>query len=311
VPTFQLPLTLSVVIPTKNGGAMFKQLATHLRWQRERFGFDVLVVDSGSTDETVACAIAHGFRVHEIPADQYGHGKTRNLAMRLVTSDIVCLLTQDVLPCTPDWPEVFVSHFVRDASVAGVLGRQVPRSADTAEMHFVSVNYPATPHRYDPVPGGHAPSFRRVVFSHAFAAVRREVALSRPYIDDIPVSEDQVWAKMVTASSWAIVYEPRAEALHGHRYTLGGLFRRSFLIGRAGAPFGLLDNLSFAVGMQVLRNEMTFFVRHGHAHWLPWVICYEFVRWLGFQCGKWSLWRSRTPVIPSSGPAPVNPAGAG
>jgi glycosyltransferase involved in cell wall biosynthesis len=290
----KLPLRLTAVVLTKEGGLLFTHLATHLAWQRERYGIEVLIVDSGSTDGTARCARAHGFRLHTVDAREYGHGRTRNLAARIATGDVVCFLTQDVLPCTPDWPAVFAEHFANDAQVAGVYGRQVPRSAATAEMHFVSANYPPTPRRYDPVPGGHTPALGRVLFSDAFGAVRRSVLLEIPYVDDIPVSEDQVWGKAVTGAGWAILYEPRAEALHGHRYTLRGLFRRSYLIAQAGEPFGLLEKTTFWAGVAHLAREMAFFVRHGHAHWLPWLVCYEFVRWWGLQWGRRSGWRPAT-----------------
>jgi rhamnosyltransferase len=296
----KLPLRLTAVVLTKDGGLLFTHLAKHLAWQSDRYGIEVLVVDSGSTDGTARCARANGFRLHTIDPREYGHGRTRNLAVRLAGGDVVCFLTQDVLPCTPDWPAVFAHHFAEDAQLAGVYGRQVPRSAATAEMHFVSANYPPTPYRYDPVPGGHSPALGRVLFSHAFGAVRRAVLLEFPYVDDIPVSEDQVWARMVTAAGWAVLYEPRAEALHGHRYTLRGLFRRSYLIAQAGEPFGLLAKTTFGAGVAHLTREAAFFVRHGHAHWLPWLVCYEFARWWGFRCGRRSGWR---PAVAARPPA--------
>ncbi|MDQ3996975.1 MAG: glycosyltransferase family 2 protein [Gemmatimonadota bacterium] len=290
----KLPLRLTAVVLTKDGGLLFTHLAKHLAWQRERYGIDVLIVDSGSTDGTARCARAHGFTLHTIDPREYGHGRTRNLAVRMAAGDVVCFLTQDVLPCTPDWPAVFAEHFAADERIAGVYGRQVPRSAATAEMHFVSVNYPAAPRRYDPVAGGHTPTLGSVLFSDAFGAVRRSVVLELPYVDDIPVSEDQVWGKAVTGAGWAIVYEPRAEALHGHRYSLRGLFRRSYLIAQAGAPFGLLEKTTFWAGVAHLAREIAFFVRHGHAHWLPWLVCYEFVRWWGLLLGRRSDWRPAT-----------------
>jgi rhamnosyltransferase len=293
-PRRKLPLQLTAVVLTKDGGLLFTHLAKHLAWQRDRYGIGVLIIDSGSTDGTARCARAHGFALHTIDPRAYGHGRTRNLAAQMATGDVVCFLTQDVLPCTPDWPAVFAEHFAHDAQLAGVYGRQVPRSAATAEMHFVSANYPATPRRYDPVPRGHTPALGRVLFSDAFGAVRRTVLLEIPYVDDIPVSEDQVWGKSVTGAGWAIAYEPRAEALHGHRYTLRGLFRRSYLIAQSGEPFGLLENTTFRAGVAHLAREIAFFVRHGHAHWLPWLVCYEFVRWLGLQWGRRSGWRPAT-----------------
>lgn len=285
---------MTAVVVTKNGGRDFTHLARHLAWQRGRYAIDVLVVDSGSTDGTTTSAHEHGFAVHTIDPRDYGHGRTRNLAARLATGDVLCFLSQDVLPCTPDWPAVFAQHFVDDARVAGVCGRQVPRSASTAEMWFVSLNYPATPHRFDPTPGGHVPALGRVVFSNAFAAVRRSTLLQIPFVNDVPSAEDHVWAKAVTASGWSIVYEPRAEALHAHRYTLRELYRRNYLNAQGGEPFGLFQKTTFGAGLAHFAREIGYFIRHGHAHWLPWLVCYEFVRWLGTQSGRRSGWRPVT-----------------
>jgi rhamnosyltransferase len=286
-----LPLRLSAIVVTKNGGRPFTQLARHLVWQRKRYGIDVLVIDSGSTDGTATYARSSGFALHSIEPHEYGHGRTRNLGARLADCDVICFLSQDVLPCTPDWPAVFARHFVDDRRLAGVCGRQVPRSASTAEMWFVSLNYPGTAHRFDPVPGGHVPAPGRVVFSNAFAAVRRSTLLEIPFVDDIPSAEDHVWAKMVTARGWSILYEPRAEALHAHTYTLSELYRRNYLNAQAGEPFGLHQKTTFRTGLAYLVREILYFIRHGHGHRLPWLVCYEFVRWWGFQAGRRSRWR--------------------
>lgn len=290
----KLSLRVAAVVVTKDGGFDFAQLATHLAWQRERYGIDVMVVDSGSSDGTAAVARAHGFRVHTIDPREYGHGRTRNLGARLVDSDVLCFLSQDVLPCAPDWPAVFARHFASDDRVAGVCGRQVPRSASTAEMWFVSLNYPATPRRFDPIPGGHVPALGRVVFSNAFAAVRRSTLLEIPFVNDVPSSEDHVWAKAVTGRGWSIVYEPRAEALHAHRYTLRELYRRNYLNAQGGEPYGLFQKTTFGAGLAYLAREVSYFVRNGHALQLPWLLCYELVRWLGAQAGRRSGWRPAT-----------------
>ncbi|MDB4950369.1 MAG: rhamnosyltransferase [Gemmatimonadetes bacterium] len=279
------PPRVSVVIPTLNGGEQFVHLARHLGAMRERHGIEVIVIDSGSTDGTPGHAERAGLRVHRIPASEFGHGRTRNLGVGMATGDVVCFMTQDVLPCTPDWP-LRLAAALEDPTVAGVYGRQVPRDATTMEMFFVALNYPATPLRFDPQPGGHHPRPGRVLFSNAFSAVRREVALQLPFVDHVPVSEDQVWGFQVLERGWSIVYEPRAEALHAHRYSLRGLYRRTFLIGRALKLIGLDRGATFPESVRFLLTELSYFVRQGHTHRLPQLLAYELTRWVGFQVGR-------------------------
>ncbi|HUF12930.1 MAG TPA: glycosyltransferase family 2 protein [Longimicrobiales bacterium] len=277
---------VSIVVPTLNGGGHFRNLARHLGTLRERYGVEVLVIDSGSTDGSDRVAEEAGFAVHRIPRSEFGHGRTRNLGARLTRGATICFLTQDVLPVTADWPLRLDAALRRDPRLAGVYGRQIPRDATTMEMFFVAMNYPAEPLRFDPQPGGHTPRPGRVVFSNAFSAVRRGALLRVPFVDDVPVSEDQVWAHQALAAGWSLAYEPTAEALHAHSYSLRGLFRRTFLVGRALRGIGLDGGATLGESARFLGTELKYFMRQGHTHRLPQLLTYEFVRWAGFQAGR-------------------------
>lgn len=277
--------SLSVVVPVKDGGRLFEHLRSHLRELMDRLGVEVLVLDSGSRDGSAEAAAADGFRVEAIDPDEFGHGRTRARGLELARGEVVCFLTQDVLPCTPDWPLRF-RNALADPTVAGVYGRQVPRDAAPVEMFFVQLNYPEEPLRFDPVPGGHAPRPGRVLFSNAFSAVRRSTALEVGYPAEAEFSEDQIFAHKALAAGHSIVYEPRAEALHAHVYSLRGLFRRNRSVGRALRAVGIDGGATLGESVRFLAEELRYFVRQGHVHRLPQLLPYEFVRWAGFQTGR-------------------------
>lgn len=282
--------SITAVIPVRNGGRPFEHLTSSLERTRARLGperFQVLVIDSGSVDGTPERADAAGFDVERIRPETFGHGRTRNLGVQLARGDIVCFLTDDVLPVSPDWPLRF-AEALSDPTVAGVYGRQVPRDATTMEMFFVSLNYPETPLRYDPRPVGHDPRPGRVVFSNAFSAVRRDVALEIPIPEEADYSEDQIWARRALAAGYAIAYEPTAEALHAHVYRLGGIFRRSYFVGRALRSAGIDRGAGFGESVKFLLTEVRYFIHQGHVHRLPQLLLYEFLRWSGFHTGRMS-----------------------
>lgn len=288
------------MVPTLDGGRDFGHLCRHLAGLADRGGVEVLIIDSGSTDGTPERAESAGLRVHRIARKDFVHGRTRNLGVELTSGDVIAFLTQDVLPITPGWPHRFAAA-LDDPKVAGVYGRQVPRDANTMEMFFVSVNYPAEPLRFDPVAGGHHPRPGRVLFSNAFSAVRRDMVERMPFPARSQYSEDQIWAYLALTAGYSILYDSGAEALHAHHYSLGGLFRRSYSVGQALGQVQIAGGATFLESARFLAGEVAYFVRQGHAHRLPQMLSYEFLRWAGFQAGR----------LLGSSPAPCSPGAAG
>ena len=93
----------SVVIPTFEAGPGFDELLKCLFSQRTNFGYEVLVVDSGSTDGTVEIAERYGASVHRIDPAEFDHGATRNLGASLSSGRYVAFLVQDALPVDDGW----------------------------------------------------------------------------------------------------------------------------------------------------------------------------------------------------------------
>ena len=70
-------LVVKVAVPTYNAGQSFKNFIDALKKQDGLQPEDVLVVDSSSSDATIALAKANGYRVDVIPASEFSHGGTR------------------------------------------------------------------------------------------------------------------------------------------------------------------------------------------------------------------------------------------
>src|SRR3954452_19692806 len=104
--------SVSVVVPVKDGALYLQELLEAVLAQREAApdGLDVLVIDSGSTDGSVAIARAAGVRVLEIDPTTFGHGRTRNLGAEETSGDVIAYLTQDATPL-PGWLEGLLAGF--------------------------------------------------------------------------------------------------------------------------------------------------------------------------------------------------------
>ena len=94
---------VSVVIPTLNAGAEFLPLLRKLKTQRGVRAIEILVLDSGSTDGTVAAAQATGARVVMVAPGEFSHSGTRNRGAELATGTHVLFMVQDAYPIGDWW----------------------------------------------------------------------------------------------------------------------------------------------------------------------------------------------------------------
>jgi rhamnosyltransferase len=211
-----------VVIPTLNAGPGFEELLKRLSKQETSFGYEVLVIDSGSTDGTAELARRHGATVHAIPRAEFGHGATRNLGVSLSRGEYVAFIVQDAVPLDGRWLTAMVDDLEGDERVAGVYGRQVPRPQSGPLTRALVNGWPTatlerreqyTGERYSRLP----PAERRslATFDNVSSCTRRSVWEEIPF-ERTGFGEDVRWASRILEAGYKIVYEPRSAVLHSH-----------------------------------------------------------------------------------------------
>lgn len=82
-------MRVSAIIITKNAGATLRRCLESVRWAAE-----IVVVDSGSTDDTVAIGRELGAQVH-VTADWPGYGPQKNRALEYASGDWVLSVDAD------------------------------------------------------------------------------------------------------------------------------------------------------------------------------------------------------------------------
>lgn len=91
-------VVISVIIPTKNAGEEFERLMSVLSRQKGFKNIEIVVVDSGSDDETLEIARSYGAKVIEIPPEKFSHSYARNLGADNATGGCLFFTVQDALP---------------------------------------------------------------------------------------------------------------------------------------------------------------------------------------------------------------------
>lgn len=232
----------SVIIPTKNAGALFADVLNAVMSQDTPWPYEVLVIDSGSQDGTIQlCEQTPGVRLHKIPASEFGHGKTRNLAISLTSGEFVAMLTHDAKPANRDWLRELVAAVDQSPDVAGAFGRHLPYPSHNPfitrdlKLHFDNfANGPAIVHLEDASRYEVDTGYRQFLhfFSDNNACLRRSVWERIPY-PDVDFAEDQIWAKLIIEAGYAKAYADHACVFHSHDYGAWETLRRSFDEARA------------------------------------------------------------------------------
>jgi rhamnosyltransferase len=223
----------SVIILTKNAGENFERLLRKILAQKLVGEFEIIVIDSGSTDNTLHTCEELGINVHKIEPSHFHHGKTRNLGARLARGDFLVFVTQDALPQKDNWLQTLVDDF-RDNNVMAVYGRQLPWSnASPQEKFFYKHYFPERKLVVTLIDNHIVGSESNIFVSNANSAIRKEIWENYNFSEKIPMAEDKEFASNVLCAGYQILYDPEACVYHSHIFNLSHLFRRYFDYGRS------------------------------------------------------------------------------
>lgn len=194
---------LSIIIPTYNRKVLLNQMLDSLVKVVMPFEeVEVLVIDDGSTDQTMAALSARSdpFELRVLRHDHsQGPARARNLGARQARSELLAFLDSDII-VDPKWWQAAAPHF-DDPQVAGVEGATVPFEATTPPTPFTHVVANTT--------GGR--------FLTCNILYRRNVLLEAGEFDErfkYADREDTDFAFTVLENGHKIKFEPLATVLH-------------------------------------------------------------------------------------------------
>lgn len=204
----------------------------------------VVVVDSGSNDGSLALSKEAGFTVLHTHAQEFNHGATRQWALQqaniqaqandqgletqLTSSDFGVFLTQDAFLAHPNALEQLLRAF-EQPQVAAAYGRQLPQAnASWLESHARSFNYPDASKTVK-LQDKERLGIKTCFLSNSFAAYRL-LALEAQggFPHHAPLGEDTFIAAKLLLSGHSLSYQANASVYHSHNYNWLQDFQRMF-----------------------------------------------------------------------------------
>ena len=275
---------VAVIIPTYNAGLKFLDLLNSLDSQDMKFAQKV-IIDSSSTDNTVALVKDYGFEVLNINKQDFNHGLSRDKAIKHVLAqdssvEFVLILTQDVVFETSDSVSKLLAVFENKEVSAGY-GRQLTDNnsslLETASRKF---NYPEES-MIKTINDIGCLGIYTAFLSDSFAMYRVSDYLAMGGFSDTNFAEDMLLAGKMILDGRSIAYVSEAKVTHSHPYSITSEYRRGVEIAKMHlANSWILERFGTA---EARGNKLLFSVKF---YLIPFLILEALPKYFGYKITK-------------------------
>lgn len=208
--------SISIIILTKNGSTTLKQCLDQLYMQKTEMSFEVIAIDSGSTDGTIEILQKYSLIFKTIPPHSFNYGTTKNDSLQFASGAYLIFLSQDAIPANNFWLQGLIKPMLENPEVAGVYSRQCEQDFTGYYERFLLRSAFGKTSREWP---DYEENGLSMAFSNASSAIRRECLELVPF-GKLPYGEDRVWANQVLKLGYKIVYNPESFVYHSNNRTL-------------------------------------------------------------------------------------------
>lgn len=207
------PTVISVLIRTFNSGKTLELVLAALPLAE---GDEFVVVDSGSTDATLAIASRHGARVIQ-PAGPFNYSKSLNLGFAAARNPWVLVMSSHCIPASAGMLGLLRQTASEAAAPVVVIYGQTdlckPRDAAAAPDYIDQARW----ERNRPRPGG-----------NGLALYRRACWAEHPFAEDLVTAEDLEWFLWAMRRGYRALRVPQAWALYRNQGSLRHMFRKGW-----------------------------------------------------------------------------------
>lgn len=201
-------MDVSVIIRTYNEAEWLRaELEGICAQELDGLEMEIVLVDSGSTDETVAIAAEFGCRVLTIRKEDFTFGRSLNVGCEGARGRQLVIISGHCLPVNNRWLINLIKP-LEDGSCSYVYGRQIGHETITrfSEHQLFSKYFP--PHSAVPQEGFFA--------NNANSAVPKSVWDKYRFDEEVTGLEDMVLAKELVADGGQVGYVADAVITHIH-----------------------------------------------------------------------------------------------
>lgn len=206
----------SIIIRAYNEEKHIEKLLQGIKNQKTSFGYEVILVDSGSTDRTVDRAQKYGVEIVHITPSEFSFGCSLNKGIEKANGGYCVFISAHCYPVNEHWLENLISPFA-DESIALVYGKQRGNQITKySEQQIFKKWFPESDSGKQDSP----------FCNNANAAIRKSFWEKYRYNETLTGLEDIDWAKNTISQGYSIYYASDAGVIHVHNETFLQVYRR-------------------------------------------------------------------------------------
>lgn len=212
---------ISILIRCKNEEAYIGDVLSVIFEQFIDIDFEVIVLDSGSTDRTLDITKKFNVKICEMPPEEFTFGYSLNKGISLTSGEIVCCLSAHCVPVSNYWLKELIAPILSGKAHA-TIGRQIPiKGLNPFEELAVSSYFPSDEE-----------SNKLPHLSNANCAFSRDLWEDNKFDENILGWEDYLWYLQIK-SRYKIIYCPKASVYHSHPFSIKYIVERAYGDGKA------------------------------------------------------------------------------
>lgn len=209
-------MTISIVIRAFNEEKHIGRLLYGIQQQILDEDVEVVLVDSGSTDDTLKIAARFPVKVVQIKPEEFTFGRSLNRGIAAASGKVIVMISAHCYPVYPDWLAQLTQPFEK-GDVALTYGRQIGGETNHYSERQIFRYY---------FPEHSVPAQGQPYAHNANSAIQRDLWEQHPYDESLTGLEDLAWSSWAMEAGYTIAYVAEAVVVHNHEETFKQVYKR-------------------------------------------------------------------------------------
>lgn len=217
-------MKVSFIIRTLNEGITIEEVLQRISALDDDYIKEVIIVDSGSSDNTIEVAKTYCAKIIKIPNGNWSWGRALNVGMNEAAGDYFVIISGHCFISRKDFLRVGIQT-LNEADASAAYGRQLPIPyLDPFEEYELKNWYPDLKF--------YVMDFKKLLkglgvgISNSCAIVKREAWEKIRFNEDVESLEDGIWAFHIVHAGYRLVYSSEFSVFHSHPLDLNYIYRK-------------------------------------------------------------------------------------